>query len=390
MAFKSSLCTKVLVLVALLVCINVATAVSTSKTVSAQPLELNDAAATQFLRSEERKLAVTVPGLEQAVTSKSWLSKLASKIKSMFSGKKTPADMFTKMKLDKEGGLLFYGSKFTKWTDYVRKNAKGDADLAIFSTLATHYSDDALAKMLHSAKKVGSTKELATKLETMQTTNWVYQKASPSKVFKTLELDQAGAKVFKNPQFSRWTDYVTKTNPKNPDVAIYIGLGTHYSDEALAKMFTAAKKVESSKPLATKLEGIQLQNWANADDSAQKVFKSLKLDKTGDKLFESPVVGTWASYVTKTQKDPDAVMVALLKESYGDVALAKLIASASKADDTEKLITGLRTSQFQSWKDLGRTPEHINTLLKLNANSDDLTKSIMKQYVKFYGKVKVD
>ncbi|KAK1943718.1 hypothetical protein P3T76_005114 [Phytophthora citrophthora] len=299
MAFKSSLFTKVLVLVALLACISVTTAVSTSKTVNAQPLDLNDAAATQFLRSDERKLAVPVAGLEKVATSnKSWFSRVASKIKSLFRGKKSPTDMFVKMGLANEGALVFYGSKFTKWTDYVRKNAKGDADLAIFSTLATHYSDDALAKMLHSAKKMESTKELATKLEVMQTTNWAFQKSSPTVVLKTLELDQAGEKLFKNPQFSRW-----------------------------------------------------------------------------------------AKYVTETSKNPEKAMFNALAKSYDEVALTKIIASAAKTDD---VATGLRTTMFQTWKNLGRTPDDMNAVMKLSATSDDVTKGVLQDYSKFFGKVKVD
>eukprot|EP00644_Phytophthora_capsici_P004875 jgi/Phyca11/96315/e_gw1.1.1266.1 len=219
----------------------------------------------------------------------------------MFGNKKSPTDMFVKMGLNKEGSLLFYGSKFPKWTDFVRKNAKGDADLAIFSTLATHYSDNLLAKMLYSAKKMENTKEIATKLETMQTTNWVFQKASPSTVLKTLELDQAGAKLFKDPQFSRWTKYVTETS-KNPEKAMF---------KALAK-------------------------------------------------------------------------------SYDEVALAKMVAAAVKVDDTEKLATGLRTTMFQTWTNLGRTPDDMNAVMKLSANSDDLTKGILKDYGIFYGKIKVD
>ncbi|KAG1698898.1 hypothetical protein DVH05_014282 [Phytophthora capsici] len=297
MTFRSSLCTKVLVLVALLACISVSTALSTSKSVNAQPLELNDAAATQFLRTE-RNLAVPVAGLEKAATSnKSWLSRIASKIKSLFGRKASPTDMFVKMGLNKEGSLVFYGSKFTKWTDYVRKNAKGDADLAIFSTLATHYSDDLLAKMLYSAKKMEGTKELATKLEVMQTTNWAFQKASPRTVLKTLELDQAGEKLFKNPQFSRWTKYVTETS-KNPE---------------------------------------------------QAMFKALS-------------------------------------QSFDEVALTKMIAAATKVDDTEKLATGLSTSMFQTWKKLGRTPDDMNAVMKLSANSDDLTKGILQDYANFYRK----
>ncbi|KAG7385021.1 hypothetical protein PHYPSEUDO_002033 [Phytophthora pseudosyringae] len=395
MTATSSACMKLLVVVTLLACINVASAAS----VDVRPLALNaertDASSPRFLRAnvvEERKLAVSLPGLEQAASgTKSWAAKIVQKLQLKWwqLRKKSPNDVFTKLKLDKTGGNLFENAGFSKWAAYVTKNSKEAPEMAIFSTLALHYTDDALAKMLLAAKDVEGTKALATKLEGLQLTNWVQAGKSPDDVFKILMLDQAGAKVFDNPQFVRWTDFVAKANTKNSDVAMYVTLGTHYSDDALAAMFAAAKDVGSTKALATKLEGIQLTNWANAEKSTDNVFNALKLDKTGEKLFESPALSTWTSYVAKTQKDPDAIMVALLKESYGDVALSKMIASATKAASTEKLATDLRSVQFKNWAAQGRTPEHVNTMLKVATNSDDLTKKVSRDYEKFYGKLKV-
>ncbi|KAG3119413.1 hypothetical protein PI124_g4072 [Phytophthora idaei] len=114
--------------------------------------------------------------------------------------------------------------------------------------------------MLAVAKNIDSTKALAKKLEGIQFTNWVHARESPDYVFKVLALNQMGTKTFASPQFSRWTEFLIKVNTKNPDVAIYATLGTYYSDDVLARMFAAAKQVDSSKTLATNLERIQLTN----------------------------------------------------------------------------------------------------------------------------------
>ncbi|KAI9991590.1 hypothetical protein PInf_016880 [Phytophthora infestans] len=146
---------------------------------------------------------------------------------------------------------------------------------------------------------------------------------------------------------------------------MYTTLGTFYSDDILAKMFAAGKQVDSTKGLATRLEGIQLANWENAGKSAESAFKTLKLDTLpGSQLFESQFINTWASFVTRTHKDPDAIMVALLKDRYGDETLAKMIAAATKTERTEKLAVDLRSAQFKTWFSQGKTPENVNTLFK--------------------------
>ncbi|ETK73270.1 hypothetical protein L915_19779, partial [Phytophthora nicotianae] len=411
---------------------------------------------------------------------RSWAANLLHTLQQKWSQRrmKSPNDMFTKLKLHKTGNQLFNSPSFSKWVNYVNKNSKETPEMAIFSTLAYHYSDEALAKMLDAAKKVDGTSVLATKLEKLQTTNWLYAKESPDYVFKVLALDQMGSKTFSSPQFyrwmtfmsksdtidpemamyrvlgtyhsdaalakmfaaakqaestralaaqleriqlknwvrggespnavfkalaldqmgtsifssplfSRWANFVTKTSPNHPDVTMYRTLGTYYSDDILARMFAMGKQVDSTKTLATNLENIQLTNWANAGKSAESVFNTLKLDKTGGRLFESRVVNTWASYVTKTHDDPNAIMLALLKDKYHDVPLAKMIAAATKVDRTENLVVGLRSEQFKTWFSQGKKPEHVNILLNTAANTDDLTKKVSRDYEIFYGKIKV-
>ncbi|KAG1694402.1 hypothetical protein DVH05_021482 [Phytophthora capsici] len=107
---------------------------------------------------------------------------------------------------------------------------------------------------------------------------------SPNDAFKILQLDKMGVNLFLSPGFLKWEKFVRKAEQNAPEAAMFSVLATRYTDDALAGMFVAAKKVDSTRSIASKLEGIQLSNWANADRSSTYVFKALKLHKT-KKLF---------------------------------------------------------------------------------------------------------
>ncbi|KAL3663709.1 hypothetical protein V7S43_011124 [Phytophthora oleae] len=210
---------------------------------------------------------------------------------------------------------------------------------------------------------------------------------SPGDAFKILQLDKMGAPdLLSSPGFLKWVGFVRKAEQNAPEKSMFSVLATRYTDDALAAMFAAAKKTESTQPIAVKLEGIQLSNWENAGKSSNYVYKALKLHKT-ETLFESPVLSTWVTYVTRTQpNNADEVILAKLAGQYGDVALAKMIAAASKVDSTVALATELRAVQFQYWLTLGGTPKKVNKLIRMAANSDELTKKVARDYRRFYRK----
>ncbi|KAG3171936.1 hypothetical protein PI124_g3564 [Phytophthora idaei] len=94
-----------------------------------------------------------------------------------------------------------------------------------------------------------------------------------------------------------------KASKKNTEEAMFATLATRCSDDVLADMFVAAKKVDSTKDIATKLEGFQLTNWENGHKSVNDVFIALKLHKTQEKLFRTPTFSTWTTYTSRVHPD---------------------------------------------------------------------------------------
>ncbi|KAF4027564.1 hypothetical protein GN244_ATG20823 [Phytophthora infestans] len=289
--------------------------------------------------------------------------------------------------IEAAGVHVFSNPQFARWTNYIAQAKTADADAFIYRTLKTYNSDDALVKMFAEAKKVDITKVLATKMEGLQLSSWVNGKKSPDDLFKSLALDKTGTKAFEAPQFARWTDFIAQKNTKNPDMAIYITLGTHYSDEALAKMFAAAKVADAAKALATRMEGIQLTNWVNGEKSPDQVFKILGLNKMGAEGFANPQFARWTEFIaTASTKDPNVAMFTTLAAHYSDDALARMLMAAGMVESTENPAANLCLLQFEKWFSQGKTPASVNTILGVTNNSDDLTKKISRDFEKFYGK----
>lgn len=272
----------------------------------------------------------------------------------------------------------------------IKRNLRSDTMTT--SEHVNNYEERALAISIPGLNRAATSMKsgLSKLVQNLQLRWWQLTKKSPDDVFIYLKLGQTGDKLFETPGFSRWVNFVTANNKKTPEVAIFSTLSTRYSDEALAQMLVAAKTADSTKAIAAKLEGVQLTSWVTSGTSADGVFKILKLDKTGDKLFESPILNTWTTYVSTIHRNnPNEFMFAKLTDRYGDVALAKMLAAAIKVDSTEKLATDLRAALFKNWLAQGATPKSIDSLLGVATTPNELVKRVSRDYDIFYGKAKV-
>ncbi|KAE8951967.1 hypothetical protein PF010_g32987 [Phytophthora fragariae] len=80
-------------------------------------------------------------------------------------------------------------------------------------------------------------------------------------------------------------------------------------------MLVAAKEAPTTRNLAAQLEEVQLANWLTSKKTADDVFKLLKLDDEGAKLFDTPVFSTWVSYASKLdEKNPDELMFSVSED----------------------------------------------------------------------------
>ncbi|ETI33624.1 hypothetical protein F443_19731 [Phytophthora nicotianae P1569] len=129
---------------------------------------------------------------------------------------KKPEDIFTMLQLEKAGDTLFENPLFSAWIKYADDfRLLYDTDLATMSTLISHYSDEAVAKMITKAHGNPKTKNIAERLESELQRDWLFAKQSTYDVFIMMNLDRTLDKVLENPLFSVWYNYGLYVNKMN-------------------------------------------------------------------------------------------------------------------------------------------------------------------------------
>ncbi|KAE9109476.1 hypothetical protein PF010_g11528 [Phytophthora fragariae] len=281
--------------------------------------------------------------------------------------------LFSKMKLVHEKSNLFENPQFLKWTGAVTKGYKDSlaADMAIALTLAGQRGDEALAKMIVEAKEVSSTKNVATRLEEAQIKNWLSKGETPDNVFRALKIEKDGYISLRNPLLGTWVSYVKKIE-ENPYKLLLSKMRARNSDDIVATYIWSAKRDVLGSTIAQKVEDVLLDSWM--PQSADEVFKLLKLNTGGSNLFNYPRLSSWVSYVTKIErKQADEQMYTVLKAAYGDDELATILAASKQSalgDVAKRLEEVQHKPALHSWVD------YVTTLSPKNA--DELMLSALK------------
>ncbi|KAG6616538.1 putative secreted RxLR effector peptide protein [Phytophthora cinnamomi] len=118
-------------------------------------------------------------------------------------------------------------------------------------------------------------------------------------VFKLLKLNKAGDDLLISPLLDTWSTYMQIANKENPakKTTLFATLTAHYSDNGLARMIEAAKKVKSKANTAKRVEVTQIQTWLGNKQTPGDVFKLLKLNNAVDDVLTSPALNTWSNYL---------------------------------------------------------------------------------------------
>ncbi|KAL3663728.1 hypothetical protein V7S43_011143 [Phytophthora oleae] len=122
---------------------------------------------------------------------------------------------------------------------------------------------------------------------------------------------------------------------------------------------------------------VRARYWLWRKQSAEDVFKQLKLDGGLEKLLSSRKFNTWASFVNiYNKKNPNAkvTMAVILSKNYGDLELAKTleVAMGSMVKTERKMATTLSLQQRAGWQAAGKSADDVFVLLKLDKAGDDL------------------
>ncbi|POM61848.1 Secreted RxLR effector peptide protein [Phytophthora palmivora] len=303
--------------------------------------------------------------------------------------KKSPNDVFEYLLLNKAGDDLLSNPELAIWIRYMTAFNKENPmqKTSLHATLKTHYSSDAISKMIEAGKVVkgAGTIGVAKRLEATQIQTWLGSKSTPDDVFQLLKLDEVGDDLLASPQLNTFTNYMNVFNKENPDkqTSLIAAMTTSYDDGGVVKILEAAKKIPSTEKIAMNLEAAQFHHWLSTDKGPDKVFKALGLDKAGENLLSSPQFTKFTKYTDDFHaKHLDKKMTTMwtIRASYSDFDVAKMIIAGEKVPGTQKAAQRMEAELFKSWMQPPNNPDDAFRSLKLNTAGDKLFSNPMFRY----------
>ncbi|OWZ18675.1 LOW QUALITY PROTEIN: RxLR effector protein [Phytophthora megakarya] len=188
-------------------------------------------------------------------------------------------------------------------------------------------------------------------------------------LFTKLKVNRVKTDLFKSPRFKNWFNSVNRaySNSMEGNVAMVTTLTAHYGDEAVAKVLLEAKRIAKTKSFAWKLEKAQFTKWKRDQKSVENVYKLLKLDEMGDKLFKSSGANTWIQYASNFQVKGDEAMFLTLK--------THICEDVDAAKEDNDIATSLEKVELEHWLNTGKSSDEVFKLLRLNDETGNLLKN---------------
>ncbi|KAF4028009.1 hypothetical protein GN244_ATG20338 [Phytophthora infestans] len=334
-------------------------------------------------RSGERTIDAKLPAMasisnrDSSQTMKNLATSIQQRLTSI--SEKTIDASFALLKVGAVKSKLFESASFQAWAQAATKSYQHNPQLgqeAMFVTLARHYGDDALAKLLVEAQQGSKTEDIAKQFEAMLFSKWATQKKTAEDVYDLLKLNQKGQWLFWNPLLPTWISFVTKAGKEDPYEFLVLELAKRFNKEELANQFLMAGAYPALSTTVKELKNAEFRiNLKAIDDDFGRL--GLNIDE-GYAIMKNPALSAWYSNVKTHGQSPDELLFSKLRAQFGDETLAKMLAKArsdralNKAGD--KLI---EEPMFHYWVSYVMKREtvdpHMSMLLVMKKHYSDET-----------------
>ncbi|KAE9210225.1 hypothetical protein PF002_g18884 [Phytophthora fragariae] len=235
------------------------------------------------------------------------------------------------------------------YMDRVLKENPGQAT-TLLKTLETLCPDRPLNQILLAAIKFASMEKAAIKIQTEKIQVYRANNESPANVFMWLDLDSVGDKLLSDPLFTKWMQYVTMFNQKNPkhQESWFVPIYWNYNPDPVKRMIKAAMNDPSTVKIAKLVEKERSQRWLDQKDPPRHVFHFLDLEKTGEKTLASSDFKLWPSiWMTSiiAKKDPGTEKLAANLQS---ALIDKWIVEKKKPSDLKSIFIGSKGDEMNA------------------------------------------
>ncbi|EGZ15107.1 hypothetical protein PHYSODRAFT_249154 [Phytophthora sojae] len=299
-------------------------------------------------------------------------------------------DVFKLLKLDKAGDDLFASPLLNNLNTYLQIfNRNNPAEkTTLYKTLAAHYGDDGLARIILATKKTGGTSEILNRVEATQLQIWLgggnlgHRHESGGCTHPALaehgdvSRDRLhAAEPWQGPLFTIFTKFTDAYHAKNPRKPMTTGwiVRAHYDDVDVVKMILAAEKSPSSVNAALRMEGALLKDWMAASRAPDHVFEALKLNRVGlKKLLKDPLFLCWMKFMDNFNKAFPGKIVerTMLATTHKDQDLWRAVQAAKKSPKTREFGTKLETEVLKQFIFAEKQPMHVAKLMNVKEKTD--------------------
>ncbi|KAG2778244.1 hypothetical protein Pcac1_g11743 [Phytophthora cactorum] len=247
------------------------------------------------------------------------------------------------------------------------------------------YGDNGVIKLLGMGTNDATIMTFTSRLRTELASSWVTSGKSADEIFTLLKLDTTGFKIFTTPPANKdftnsmlylYAVYLDKFNRQYPTkrISMFDMLSKAYGENGVAKMVELGMKNPTMEKVSSRLRGDLLSKWYNSEESAEVVFKVLKLDHAGYDLFATPQLNTWYAHIRQSYDlIPEDVMLEELVGKYGYDGLSKIfILGERRTDLFGKLPMNLENKMVNQWLNGNKSPNEVFEMLQLNKGLDSL------------------
>ncbi|OWZ09237.1 RxLR effector protein [Phytophthora megakarya] len=181
---------------------------------------------------------------------------------------KTADDVFSLLKLGKEGDSVFTSPMWSTWNVYLTKLNKENPDESMYLVLKAQFGEEKFKTIIDKAKTNMITKNIADRL---QEEAWRSEGKTMDDIFKLLKLGEKGDKFVESPMLTTWTSYVASLEKLKEKPNEFVGISyleKRFGDLTLARILSTEKHQHSRTPEAvvTDLQQLQFKKWVNQND----------------------------------------------------------------------------------------------------------------------------
>ena len=290
----------------------------------------------------EDKLIDKLVEVEKTAASDIIFSKLYEE---WLSSSKSPEDVLMILGVNRAKSDDLEYAAFARWLTYLDRYSKvhRQSERGTMKMLTKRLGTHSLPRLLEKSE-TKTAKTMMARLPHL----WVAEHKTPDEMFEELLLVWGDDNLLDSVEFKTWSKFINLFNEANPEQATSVikVMIEKFGDEKAAKILIASSEVSGTEQVARELLAMQISIWHDDNKPSQFVFEMLQLEKNKN-VITNPRFSLWVKYVdADTQRKS---VIAVLRLSYEDYELAKMVVEAKKIKGAAVLAERVKLNLFGEW-----------------------------------------